>query len=79
MYEITIKKIDRTEYPEKENRYFDKKTGEETRYTYTDSDNLTKKEFETGKILVREESQEVFTQRKDELDVEAIAVYINSK
>lgn len=74
MYEITIRKITVTEYPETDYRWVKKDTKEPCDYDSRDSE---KEYFKTGKMLKREDSEELYTQRLDELDVKKLAVFLN--
>lgn len=76
MYEITIKKIDKVEYYKTDTRYVNKNTGKPCDY---DDPEKVNERYETGDLVVREDTQIVFVQRKEDLDVDQIAVFINNK
>lgn len=76
MYKITIEKVTQTEYPKTETKYFNEETGKQEEYKYNEDQN--REEFKTGEILMREETETIYTQRIDEIDLTSIIDAVNS-
>lgn len=75
MYKITIEKIVTEEYPEKEIKYIDPKTGENCSYPYNGCDKVS---YETGKMLRREDRDEMYVQVVENLDINEVIKAINA-
>ena len=76
MYKITVEKITKTQYKEKDYRYINKETGKPCEY---DDENRAKEYYETGRIKEETKTETVFTQAKEGLDVGKLAVFLNQK
>ena len=73
MYKITIEKITKTEYPERNYKNVDKETGKEVFYSDDGYESSVKETFETGKILIKTDTETVYTQTSEkEIDIKKV-------